>query len=128
MRQPISIEAERFFAGSGDPEQLLRAFRMSTFAIWAYSPDRALVTIVYRGLRWIPCFTTGELLAEFLESRQVDAENAEFVVATGERVIDEFLPALEKGVGIIVDPGAEQPVAFPPLRPIVPDELALDAS
>ncbi|GAU66570.1 hypothetical protein SSP35_03_02180 [Streptomyces sp. NBRC 110611] len=85
------------------------------------------------GIRWLYAFTDEEALSRFAGSRDSDPGTAaataaewQYVTASGARILDVLIPAIEGPTGVALDAGSEQGALFPPMAGIVPDNAALD--
>ncbi|MFC4496167.1 SseB family protein [Streptomyces ovatisporus] len=77
------------------------------------------------GLRWIYAFTGTDTLTAFARGRGEGGE-WEFRQVYGARLLDETLAEVGVPCGIAVDVGSEEAFLLPPVKGIVPDEVAVD--
>ncbi|MGA5199477.1 SseB family protein, partial [Streptomyces exfoliatus] len=81
------------------------------------------------GIRWLYAFTDEEALARFALSRGSEPGTEwRYVTASGARVLDVLIPAIEGPTGVALDAGSEQGALFPPVAGIVPDSAAMDVT
>ncbi|UNS98432.1 hypothetical protein MMF93_19735 [Streptomyces tubbatahanensis] len=100
-----------------------------------------LMSAGYGGVRWIFAFTDEAALARFAEERAGAREGAPgrhgepaagepwtYVSVLGARLLDAVIPALGGPAGVAVNAAdGDGSMLFPPVRGIVPDEVAVDA-
>ncbi|MFE4309102.1 hypothetical protein ACFQ9H_22335 [Streptomyces sp. NPDC056517] len=120
-------------AGLGDPRELVGELRRALVLVPVDSGG--LWTAEFGGVRWICAFTDEAALARFARARDAaggdagrEADGAwEFAELRGARLLDEIVPALGVPAGVAVNiADAEGAMAFPPVRGIVPDDVAID--
>ncbi|WP_307853147.1 SseB family protein [Kitasatospora sp. RG8] len=73
------------------------------------------------GLRWIFAFTSEEELAAFARVKGVPVDGLPYLT-----VLDVAVAGLGVAGGVALDVAGAEPMLFPPMRGIVPDEVALD--
>ncbi|MEV6976326.1 hypothetical protein [Kitasatospora sp. NPDC093806] len=112
-------------AGAGDPALLLAQFRLSAVLVPRWG-DEAVWTADYEGLRWIHAFTSEEELAAFARLKDLPVDGLPYLTVLGSRLLDVAVPALGVPGGVALDAAGAEPMLFPPMRGIVPDEVALD--
>lgn len=76
------------------------------------------------GLRWIYAFTGTDTLTAFAQSRGEGGE-WEYRQVYGARLLDETLAEIGVPCGVAVDVGTHEAFLLPPVKGIVPDEVAL---
>ncbi|MEV6107981.1 hypothetical protein AB0M28_25240 [Streptomyces sp. NPDC051940] len=118
-------------AGMGDGRAMVGELRRATVLV--PFEGGGLWTAEFGGIRWICGFTDEEALARFARARdtgdgQSTARAWEYAVFLGARLLDEIIPAMGVPAGVAVDIGDEDTaMLFPPVRGIVPDDVAVDA-
>ncbi|MFB7236576.1 hypothetical protein ACFCXK_17550 [Streptomyces sp. NPDC056269] len=124
-------------AGLGDPRDLVGELRRALVLVPVDSGG--LWTAEFGGVRWICAFTDEAALARFARARGAAGGDAgretgetgeawEFAELRGARLLDEIVPALGVPAGVAVDiADPDGAMAFPPVRGIVPDDVAIDA-
>ncbi|NLU66686.1 SseB family protein [Streptomyces sp. HNM0574] len=129
---PVGELAEGLAALSGGDESVdLRAlvgeFRRSVVLVPTL--DDSLLTVESEGLRWLFAFTGEEPLADFARARGLgDDSRAAYLTMRGARLLDVVVPAVPGPAGVAVDAGSGAGMLLPPVRGVVPDEAAVDAS
>ncbi|WP_225804780.1 hypothetical protein [Streptomyces sp. NK15101] len=120
-------------AGLGDPRELVGELRRALVLVPVDSGG--LWTAELGGVRWICAFTDEAALARFARARSLapgsradDATRTwDYAALRGARLLDEVVPALGVPAGVAVDiADPEGAMAFPPVRGIVPDDVAID--
>ena len=117
-------------AGVGDPRALVGELRRALVLVPL--DGQGLWTAAFGGVRWICGFTDEEALARFAQARDTGdgretGRSWEFAELRGARLMDEIIPAMGEPAGLAVnvaDPDGA--MLFPPVRGIVPDEVAVD--
>ncbi|MFF2146372.1 SseB family protein [Kitasatospora sp. NPDC058190] len=112
-------------AGAGDPAVLLAQFRLSAVLVPLWGAE-AVWTADERGLRWILAFSSEEELAVFVRSKDLPLAGFPYLTVLGSRLLDVAVPGLGVPGGIALDVAGGEPMLLPPVRGIVPDEVALD--
>ncbi|MFI9160732.1 hypothetical protein [Kitasatospora aureofaciens] len=111
--------------GVGDPSVMLAQFRLSAVLVPLWGDD-AVWTGDQGGLRWIFAFSSAEELAAFVRSKALSLDGFPYMTVLGSRLLDVAVPGLGVPGGIALDVAGKEPMLFPPVRGIVPDEVALD--
>ncbi|MEU4585781.1 hypothetical protein AB0F92_27445 [Kitasatospora aureofaciens] len=111
--------------GLGDPAVMLAQFRLSAVLVPLWGDD-AVWTGDEGGLRWIFAFSSEEELAAFVQSKDLPLDGFPYMTVLGSRLLDVAVPGLGVPGGIALDVAGKEPMLFPPVRGIVPDEVALD--
>ncbi|MFI0779515.1 SseB family protein [Streptomyces sp. NPDC021212] len=111
--------------GSGDPAAMVGEFRRTAVLVPLVDDD--FMTATYGGIHWIYAFTDELALARFAEVRGAAREEWEFATVLGARLLDVMVPALDGPAGVALDVADEDgSMMFPPVKGIVPDEVAVD--
>ncbi|MEU0844429.1 hypothetical protein ABZ370_33810 [Streptomyces sp. NPDC005962] len=111
-------------SGSGDPAAMVGEFRRT--AVLVPLADDDYMTATYNGIHWIYAFTDEFALARFAEARGTAHEEWEFATVLGARLLDVLIPALEGPAGVALDVADKDgSMMFPPVKGIVPDEVAV---
>ncbi|RKT85861.1 SseB protein N-terminal domain-containing protein [Saccharopolyspora antimicrobica] len=79
-------------------------------------------------LSWLGAFTTEARMAEFYRQSGRGADAVRYAELTGVELLDQVLPALPRGTGLVIDAGTEHSTALGPVTGLVPDEIALTES
>lgn len=111
--------------GLGDPAVMLAQFRLSAVLVPLWG-DEVVWTADEDGLRWILTFSTEDELAAFVHSKDLALDGFPYMTVLGSRLLDVAVPALGVPAGVVLDLFGTDPMVFPPVRGIVPDEVALD--
>ncbi|GAA5064285.1 hypothetical protein GCM10023318_50080 [Nocardia callitridis] len=118
----LRSEIRAFYAGFGQPDLLMAAFRNAALYVPLTEDDR-ICTHVVGGVRWIGAFTGVEELAGWLAERGVRPDGEyRYHTLLGWRLAD--CDAGAEPVGVVVDAMSAAPMAFPPK--IDDTELAVD--
>jgi len=112
---------ERVRAGRGDGEAMVEAFR-TTVVLVPLEPGGGLSAADAGGIRWVFAFTSPAALAAWTLARGGDGASEQPYLTTLGRRLLTVAP-----VGVALDVAGDRPMLLPPMRGIVPDELALDA-
>ncbi|MFG2179468.1 hypothetical protein [Streptomyces abikoensis] len=109
------------------PAALLGEFRRTAVLV-PLDEAGGLWSVEMHGIRWICGFTGVAALARFAVARGIaEDEEWEYRSILGARLLDVVVPAVGAPAGVALDIADERPVMFPPVRGIVPDDVALDA-
>lgn len=113
-------------AGAGDPAAMVGEFRRT--AVLVPVADGGFMTGEYGGIRWIYAFTDESALARFATARgSAPGQEWEYAAVLGARLLDVMVPEMGRPAGVAVDVADEDgSMMFPPVRGIVPDEVAVD--
>ncbi|MFG2843147.1 hypothetical protein ACGF12_08210 [Kitasatospora sp. NPDC048296] len=111
--------------GLGDPAVMLAQFRLSPVLVPQWG-DEAVWTADEGGLRWVFAFSSEEELAAFVRSKGLSLDGFPYMTVLGSRLLDVAVPGLGVPGGVALDVAGNEPMVFPPVRGIVPDEMALD--
>ncbi|GAB2778564.1 SseB family protein [Streptomyces sp. NPDC054796] len=113
-------------AGVGDPQAMIGEFRRT--AVLVPLAESGMWTAEYGGIRWIYAFTDEDALARFARARgAAPDEEWEYAAVLGARLLDVMVPELGVPAGVAVDVADEEgSMMFPPVKGIVPDEVAID--
>ncbi|WP_410668491.1 SseB family protein [Amycolatopsis sp. cmx-4-68] len=118
---------ERVRAGDGGGEAMVQAFRTAVL-LAALGRDGRLAAADAGGIRWVFAFTSPAELAAWTLARGGDGDTAQdYVTVLGRRLLTVAPAAAGRPTGVALDVAGERPMLLPPMRGIVPDELALDA-
>lgn len=122
------LDALRLFrADQATIEQLAAALRGTAVHVAVSDEDGgfALPTGRHGELSWLGVFTSLGRMATFYRAAGRGADTVRYGELTGAELIDECLPALPSGTGLVLDPGSEHGTALAPVRGLVSDEIAL---
>ncbi|MER6307743.1 SseB family protein [Streptomyces sp. NPDC001657] len=120
-------EVAAIHAGQPDPAALVGEFRRTHVLI--PTVNDTLLSTELDGIRWLYAFTDEEALSRFALGRGAEpGAEWRYVSASGARVLDVLIPAIEGPTGVALDAGSEQGALFPPVAGIVPDRAAIDVS
>jgi hypothetical protein len=120
-------QVAKFYAASPDGRGLMAAFREALLLV-PLGEGTTLLTGDYGGLRWLYSFSSRMELARYAAARGRADVECRFITVRGARVCDEFLPGLPQPCGVVLDVAGERPMTFPPMRGVVSDSIALDAT
>ena len=110
----------RVRAGDGAGAAMVAAFR-DTVVLVPQEESRTLAAGDAGGIRWLFAFTSEAELARWALARGADGASSQaYVSVLGRRL-------LRSGAGVALDVAGQAPMLLPPVRGIVPDELAVDA-
>lgn len=123
----LADEVLAVHAGEPDPAALVGEFRRTHVLL--PTVNDTLMSAELGGIRWLYAFTDEEAMSRFALSRG-DEPGAEwqYLTASGARVLDVVVPAIEGPTGVALDAGSEHGMLFPPVAGIVPDSVAVDIS
>ncbi|MEU1805777.1 SseB family protein [Streptomyces sp. NPDC019937] len=113
-------------AGEGDPMAMIGEFRRT--AVLVPVSEGGFMSAEYGGIRWLYAFTDQEALARFALVRGAAPDEAwEYLALLGARLLDVLVPQMDGPAGVALDVADEDgSMMFPPMKGIVPDEVALD--
>ncbi|MEV0049224.1 SseB family protein [Saccharopolyspora shandongensis] len=116
-----------FGTGEATVEQLAAVLRGTSVYVAVSDEDGGFALPTGRGgeLSWLGVFTSLGRMAEFYRAAGRGADTVRYGELTGAELIDQCLPALPRGTGLVLDPGSEHGTALAPVRGLVPDEIAL---
>ncbi|BCM69574.1 MULTISPECIES: hypothetical protein [Streptomyces] len=105
---------------------LLGEFRRTPVLV-PVDEDDAPLTADFGGVRWIYAFSDEAALARFALARGEGGREWAYRRWLGARLLDAMVPAVGVPCGVALDcaDGADG-VVFPPVRGVVPDEVAVD--
>lgn len=115
-------------AARGDVELMMRLFRQASLWVEVDSAGggRSVRAVRHEELRWLPVFSSSGELARFCQATDRGSERVEYGRVTGAEVIDEVLPGLPFGTGMLLDPLAPHAFALPAVSGIVPPDRAVN--
>jgi hypothetical protein len=89
--------------------------------------ERGLLTADLNGIRFILAFSDEHALARYATARGEAAREWTYQTILGARLLDVAVPAAGVPCGVALDcADGEDGMVFPPVRGIVPDEVAVD--
>ncbi|MFJ7146638.1 hypothetical protein ACIQVT_00130 [Streptomyces sp. NPDC100445] len=89
--------------------------------------ERGLLTADFGGVRFILAFSDEQALARYAIVRGEAAREWSYQTVLGARLLDVAVPAAGVPCGVALDcADGEEGMVFPPVRGIVPDEVAVD--
>ncbi|GHI08120.1 hypothetical protein AQI88_06655 [Streptomyces cellostaticus] len=89
--------------------------------------ERGLLTADLGGLRFLLAFSDEQALARYAVARGEPAREWTYQTILGARLLDVAVPAAGVPCGVALDcADGEEGMVFPPVRGIVPDEVAVD--
>ncbi|AYN37672.1 hypothetical protein D9753_00095 (plasmid) [Streptomyces dangxiongensis] len=89
--------------------------------------ERGLLTADLGGVRFILAFSDVQALARYAVARGEAAREWSYQTVLGARLLDVAVPAAGVPCGVALDcADGEEGMVFPPVRGIVPDEVAVD--
>ncbi|WP_437107300.1 hypothetical protein [Streptomyces flaveolus] len=105
---------------------LLGEFRRTPVLV-PLGQDGAPLTADFGGVRWFYAFSNERALARFAVARGEAAREWPYQWWLGARLLDVAVPAAGVPCGVALDcADGEDGMVFPPVRGIVPDEVAVD--
>ncbi|MGW4525930.1 SseB family protein [Amycolatopsis sp. NPDC004378] len=118
---------ERVRAGADTGGAMVESFR-TTVVLAPLAPGGRLAAADAGGIRWVFAFTSPAELAAWVLARGGDGDAAQdYVTILGRRLLTVAPASADRPVGVALDVAGDRPMLLPPMRGIVPDELALDA-
>ncbi|MZD07309.1 hypothetical protein GTW43_19805 [Streptomyces sp. SID5785] len=105
--------------------RLLGEFRRTPVLLPLGEQDAPLTADI-EGIRWILAFSHEEALARFAIERGEGSREVSYRRVLGARVLDVGVPVVGVPCGVILNPGSEDGMLFPPVAGIVPDRAAVD--
>jgi hypothetical protein len=107
--------------------QLATALRGTDVYVAVSDEDDGFALSIGRNgeLSWLAVFTSLDRMAEFYRAAGRGADSVRYGMLSGAELIDECLPDLPRGTGLVLDPGTEHGTALAPVAGLVPDEIAL---
>lgn len=124
---PLANEIAALHAEQGHPAALVGEFRRAAVLV-PLDEGGGLWSVEFGGIRWLCAFTDEAALAKFAVAHGLAEDQAwEYRSVFGARLLDVVVPKVGGPAGVALDVGSERPMLFPPVRGIVPDEVALDA-
>ena len=123
----LSDLVETVRAGGGAGAAMVDAFRATPVLVPRDRTGR-LAAADAGGIRWVFAFSTPAELARWALARGGDGDAEQpYVTILGRRLLTVAPAAADRPVGVALDVAGDRPMLLPPMRGIVPDELALDA-
>ncbi|MER6991821.1 hypothetical protein ABT337_25770 [Saccharopolyspora hirsuta] len=122
---PIVREALRFRRTLERPEDLVATFRSAGVYLECMSEPPTVPVVHVDDVPWLPVFSDLSFLARYRLQRGETGE-VEYLLLTGARLLDGYLPGMPPGTGVLLDPAQEHCVALPALRGITPSSIAVD--
>ncbi|MEU0336963.1 hypothetical protein [Streptomyces sp. NPDC006193] len=105
---------------------LLGEFRRTPVLV-PVDEDDAPLTADFGGVRWIYAFSDESALARFAVARGEGGREWAYQRWLGARLLDAMVPAVGVPCGVALDcADGEDGMVFPPVRGVVPDEVAVD--
>ncbi|MFE6691429.1 SseB family protein [Streptomyces sp. NPDC057743] len=122
----LADEVVSFHEGQPNPAALVGEFRRTTVIL--PTVDEAILSAELDGIRWLYAFTDEDALSRFAVTRgSRPGTEWKYLTASGARVLDVLIPALEGPTGVALDAGSERGMLFPPVSGIVPERVAVGA-
>lgn len=113
-------------AGRGDMAEVMALFRAATLWVERDGDQQVVRAVEFEGLRWLPVFTSLEQLAVFAQASRRGDQEVHYGRLSGAEIVEECLPLLPVGTGMVLDPLADHVLPLPAVRGIVPDSRAID--
>ncbi|CAM5695361.1 hypothetical protein GCM10010345_70950 [Streptomyces canarius] len=121
-----ATQAEAAERGRHEFAALLGEFRRTAVLV-PVDQDGAPLTADFGGVRWFYAFSNEGALARFALARGEGDREWSYQRWLGARLLDAAVPAVGVPCGVALDcADGEDGVVFPPVRGIVPDEVAVD--
>jgi hypothetical protein len=110
----LQSEIGSFYAGFGQPEVLMKAFRDAILVVPLIDSDRVW-TSEMGGVHWLCAFTSIDEFARFQVRRGVEPDRSyRYHTLAGWRLAD-YAASRSVPTGVIVDAMGTAPMAFPPI-------------
>ncbi|MER7010159.1 SseB family protein [Saccharopolyspora sp. NPDC000359] len=111
-------------------DQLAGTLRATALVVPVSDEDSGVALLTARGgaLAWLGVFTSLARMAEFHRGSGRGADEVRYAELTGAELLDQCLPALPRGTGLVIDPGTGHSTALGPVAGLVPDRFALTES
>lgn len=123
----LGEEIARVWAGAGDEKAMIESFRGSVLLV-PHLGDGYVVAGDCGDVRWLYGFTTPAELAAWVVARGGDGDVEHgYVTVRGSRLLDVAVREVGVPAGIAIDAAGSRPMLLPPVRGIVPDDVAVDA-
>ncbi|MDA3630050.1 SseB family protein [Saccharopolyspora sp. WRP15-2] len=118
---------ESFRADRTSIEQLAEVIRGTGFVTPVSDEDGGVALIAARAgeLSWLGAFTSLPRMAEFYRESGRGSDTVRYAEVTGAELLEQCLPALPRGTGLVIDAGSGHSTALGPVAGLVPDEIAL---
>lgn len=130
VTEELIAEVIEVRAARGDMDQVMRLLRQTPLWVETEQDEDGqsytVRSVQTQGLRWLPVFSALEHLARFAQASGRGDQHIQYGQLPGAELLDEVLPALPHGTGLVLDPVADHVLALPAVRGIVPDALAVD--
>ncbi|MGI8308834.1 hypothetical protein [Saccharopolyspora hattusasensis] len=123
---PLVREALRFRRTVERPADLVATFRSAGVYLECVSGPPTVPVVHVDGIPWLPVFSDLRYFAEYRRQRGEAEQAAEYLLLTGARLLDGYLPGMPKGTSVLLDPLQEHTVTLPALRGILPESIAVD--
>ncbi|MEV5541083.1 hypothetical protein AB0L13_29985 [Saccharopolyspora shandongensis] len=123
---PLVREALRFRRSMRRPEDLVATFRRADVCLECVSAPPTVPVVHVDGIPWLPVFSDLRYFSEYRRQRGEGDLAAEYLVLTGARLLDGYLPGMPQGTSLLLDPLQEHSVTLPALRGILAESIAVD--
>jgi hypothetical protein len=123
----LAEQVANFYAGALGGPTLVAAFREALLFV-PLGDGTTLLTADDGALRWLYAFTSSAELARYAAARGEADREWRYITVRGARVLEEFLPGLPQPCGVALDVAGARPMTFPPVRGVVPNAIASDAT
>ncbi|MGW5456176.1 SseB family protein [Nocardia sp. NPDC003979] len=114
-RERLHAEIAAFYAGFGQPDALLTAFRQAAVLV-PLTAEKRVFFLPFGGVDWLCAFTSVEEYARFVAARdRLDNTDQDYHYhwIFGRRLRD-YLDTRDEPAGIAIDILGSAPMAFPP--------------
>lgn len=136
-RVELIAEVQDLYAGFGDGEALLAAFRAA--AVYVPLWDReSMWSADAEGVRWLYAFTSEGELERFVRARAAETPSqmpggpVDYWTVRGARLLEAAVPEMTAQTrmpcGVAVDVAGGRPFFLPPVAGIVPDAVAVQVA
>ncbi|MFF7179978.1 SseB family protein [Streptomyces sp. NPDC008121] len=122
---PDAVPVDEAASARREFARLLGEFRRTAVLV-PFDDRGSLWTADFGGVRWICAFSDEEALARFAVARGDAGREWTYRTILGARLLDVMVPLLPGPGGVALDAGSTDGLLFPPVRGIVPDEVAVD--
>ncbi|MEV0698806.1 hypothetical protein AB0I53_12935 [Saccharopolyspora sp. NPDC050389] len=114
---PLVREALRFRRTVQRPADLVATFRDSGVYLECATDPPAVPVVHVAGAPWLPVFSDLRYFADYRRRRGEGDRAAEYLVLTGARLLDGYLPGMPQGTNVLLDPLQEHAVALHGITP-----------
>lgn len=115
----LAAAVAQWWRQDADLDDVLAAFRPAPLLV-EVDQDQQLSAVRTEGLLWLPVFTGLKEFAAWMQACGRGAETIGYGCISGAELLDDALPQLPAGTGMVLNPGHARVMALPPVPPVVP--------